>query len=468
MNWPLPYNLAFLINKDIEFNKTDSNFLVGDFECMAIELKIRNVRTKIINIYRPPKGCLETAKHELQSWLNKNKGQVIVIGDANVDALSLNYNYSRLVTDMSFYGLNQLIDLPTRTTPSLTCVDHIWTNINLNNVFEFGVIPDMLADHMLPFIIIKRGQEINRADEYIEFRNLKGVNMQNLKNELKKVNWDEVLTNEISLDNCTENFIDKVSEIMNLTCPIRKFKVKKSKTCINPWMSKGLLKSRQTKISLITKALQTGTQTDIRRKNRYIKLYNKLIKEAKNIYYQKGLACNKDNPKKTWEIIGDITKTGKRKTNADRLSLNLNGKVSDNQQEIADYLNNYYTNVANELAGKLDKNMNINDYIKRHDVQEFKLSRTSQCEIINVIGKLKNKKSSGVDGMSNSILKKIKCEIAQPLTFIINRSITEKYVPILFKVAKVVPIYKNKGSKFDPSNYRPVSLLSTYSNSSYF
>ena len=44
----------------------------------------------------------------------------------------------------------------------------------------------------------------------------------------------------------------------------------------------------------------------------------------------------------------------------------------------------------------------------------------------------------------------------------INLSITNEMVPMSFKRAKVIPLFK-KGSKVDPGNYRPVSILSVLS-----
>ena len=52
--------------------------------------------------------------------------------------------------------------------------------------------------------------------------------------------------------------------------------------------------------------------------------------------------------------------------------------------------------------------------------------------------------------------------IAPIITHIINLSIKQGYVPQDFKLAKVTPLHK-KGSKLDPGNYRPISILSSIS-----
>ena len=81
---------------------------------------------------------------------------------------------------------------------------------------------------------------------------------------------------------------------------------------------------------------------------------------------------------------------------------------------------------------------------------------------IKAIENLENKNSSGHDGISNKLLKSIKCSVSKSLTIIINQMITTGIFPDAFKVSKVTPIFK-KGDCSLMSNYRPISLLPTIS-----
>ena len=40
-----------------------------------------------------------------------------------------------------------------------------------------------------------------------------------------------------------------------------------------------------------------------------------------------------------------------------------------------------------------------------------------------------------------------------------NLSLTYNKFPTKWKIAKVIPLYKGKGNKLDPKNYRPVAIL---------
>ena len=77
---------------------------------------------------------------------------------------------------------------------------------------------------------------------------------------------------------------------------------------------------------------------------------------------------------------------------------------------------------------------------------------------IKAIENLENKNSSGYNGISNKLLKSIKCSVRKPLTIIINQMITKGIFPDAFKVSKVTPIFK-KGDCSLMTNYNPIPLL---------
>ena len=59
-------------------------------------------------------------------------------------------------------------------------------------------------------------------------------------------------------------------------------------------------------------------------------------------------------------------------------------------------------------------------------------------------------------------LKAIIHEIISPLTFVFNLSLVDGIVPSKMKTAKVLPVYK-KGNADDVGNFRPISLLTSFS-----
>lgn len=56
----------------------------------------------------------------------------MIIGDFNIDTITLDSNKNKLVTFLNEFGLRYLISEPTRVTPfSCTCIDNIFVNDKL-------------------------------------------------------------------------------------------------------------------------------------------------------------------------------------------------------------------------------------------------------------------------------------------------------------------------------------------------
>ena len=72
------------------------------------------------------------------------------------------------------------------------------------------------------------------------------------------------------------------------------------------------------------------------------------------------------------------------------------------------------------------------------------------------------KKTTGLDDISPRFLHDGAEYLAEPIKHIVNLSILSETVPSSLKQAKVIPLFK-KGSRLDPGNYRPVSILSSIS-----
>ena len=79
--------------------------------------------------------------------------------------------------------------------------------------------------------------------------------------------------------------------------------------------------------------------------------------------------------------------------------------------------------------------------------------------VASKINNMKENKSPGVDGLSPKILKETVEQISKPLAHVFNMSLQEGIVPLEWKEANIIPLFK-KGSRNKSVNYRPVSLTS--------
>ena len=72
------------------------------------------------------------------------------------------------------------------------------------------------------------------------------------------------------------------------------------------------------------------------------------------------------------------------------------------------------------------------------------------------INNMKDNESPGVDEISPKIRKKLE-QISTPLAHVFNMSLQKGTVPLDWKEANIIPLFK-KGSRNKSVNYRPVSL----------
>ena len=98
------------------------------------------------------------------------------------------------------------------------------------------------------------------------------------------------------------------------------------------------------------------------------------------------------------------------------------------------------------------------NYLKQ-SYGRFSLAKPHESVVESIMKKQQPKLSCGVDTINNRLVKSCCKELAEPMSIIIDLSISEATVPHKFKIARIIPLFK-KGAANECGNYRPVSLLS--------
>jgi hypothetical protein len=141
----------------------------------------------------------------------------------------------------------------------------------------------------------------------------------------------------------------------------------------------------------------------------------------------------------------------------------LGKQTNDSFTSNVNQLNTFFATLGETTVADLPKS-DYSNYMKnvKSNSHTFVLTETNQVEVLLTGLSLANKWSCGFDEISPAFLKSILHLILIPLTHIFNLSFRIGIVPIKLKLAKVVPIYKS-GDKTQSINYRPISLLPTFS-----
>ena len=90
--------------------------------------------------------------------------------------------------------------------------------------------------------------------------------------------------------------------------------------------------------------------------------------------------------------------------------------------------------------------------------KSFHFGYVSEIEVTQLLKKLKRKKAAANDNLPPGLLKDSAAVNSAPFTHIINLSFRSGVFPSDWKIAKILPLYKN-GATDQFGNYRPISIL---------
>ncbi len=249
--------------------------------------------------------------------------------------------------------------------------------------------------------------------------------------------------------------------IFNECFPLKTLKLSHRLTPRHPWMTKGLVRSCLRKSKLYGIYTKSGLDSD---KNIYLAFKKKLenlINAAEKSYYSERIKSLSGNLRKTWKLIGDLTGRVQRDDIVD--SFTVNGVTITDKREVVDKLNVYFVNIGCQLAASIPpSHVHFSSYLKQSYMNSFVFFPTNASEVINIASAFQNKRSFGFDNIPVNVMKLSISYIAEVLAVIINCSLDTGIFPDTLKVARVCPIFKS-GEKNDFQNYRPISVLPSFS-----
>ena len=160
-----------------------------------------------------------------------------------------------------------------------------------------------------------------------------------------------------------------------------------------------------------------------------------------------------------WKAFGETLNAKKRKTNYKLQKLIIENQVLTDENDIVNGLNNYFCSIGQKLSSQIPTTAKHFKSYLRNKVQEtFFLAPVMAQEVSRELKSLDPRKSPGPDNLLPKIIKTCADQFTTPLTMLFNKSIQNGKFPHLWKLANILALYKKK-SRFQPENYRPISLL---------
>jgi hypothetical protein len=129
---------------------------------------------------------------------------------------------------------------------------------------------------------------------------------------------------------------------------------------------------------------------------------------------------------------------------------------------ITNAFNDYFSSIGGKPADAIPLNSESpKSFLKVSQQNCFFLYPVTTTEIQNEIKKLNPSKTCGHYSIPIILLQLVRYCLSKPLEILFNYSFETGVVTDMFKIARVIPIFKN-GKKSCTSNYRPISLLPVY------
>lgn len=440
---------AIYVKNNLNFSvlkKINSLAIKGEFECAAVQCFVNKIKTNVVSIYRPPSGNKDIFFNQMEKMLSKINTDTVVfiVGDFNLEMLVDNPNKNRLFSLMSFYNIVGTVFQNTRITLNCgSCLDNIFTNLD---EYKTDILEYHLSDHTAQRLCF---DIINKTDKQFTY---KRFFTENNKNEfltlLESQDWENVRVIENNNVNLQWNsFINTYKHIFNQCFPIvMSYKNKKVKTPSNEQINEC---KRKLDILLVLSKHSSHYKIIY---NDTRKEYNRLLKSEKIYTYEKRVQKSDNKMKCMWNICKE-----------------LSGKVqsaqchhgNDNAQVLSDNFNDHLLSIVPKLL-KEQINVPFNCSISDNS-QSMYISKVTKNELLDICCKLKNKYSSGEDEIPTSIVKLSMIKILDVLKYILDNSLKFGIFPDQLKVANIIPLYKNKGDSESLDNYRPISLLPSFS-----
>ena len=424
----------------------------NDVEMMGLRLNAGGGVFHLIAVYNPPSGGEETMMR-LEERLSelKREDTVIVAGDLNLPAArweaggeGLGKSKSqKIVTSIMNQGYAQVVREGTRKTRT-----------GGNNILDVMLVRpkellikteiiDGISDHRVPIVKLMLGTAPIMEGER-KIWNYKRANALEVKSlfESKYNNW---------VDGCSDD-IEEIWQDFKMVCKKIREKCVPSKVLVKnndpPYYNKKvkILKMKCRKVYNKEKGNgEIGTER--------IKEIRKALEKAKGEAKEKFLdnMFDKGDMQGSWNKMYKFVGGMKGNVGSIPTLSDAKGKEWDTDVSKATALNNHY--------GETFTKRGRDRYTMQGQIRKGEDNCVSRKEIWQVIRKLKNGKSVGLDGISNDLVKLAGKSILPYLEVIVNLSIRTGKLPKDWKEALVVPIFKG-GERGKLVNYRPVSLTS--------
>lgn len=457
--------------------------------CELLMCYVSELDVHLICVYRPPKTPNEKLNQclsEIRKYLQKvpPSQNILFIGDLNFPFLKWSETNDTVIhkvvsgatcddqaqaeslidlTDQ--YFLNQVISDPTRLNNT---IDLAFTNnSDVFSNFKVEKVSTYLSDHnritadMEPI----NSQDHNTAKKLDKLRKFNywssKAKWAEMNNYLQNIQWEQKLTSGSTVQSDTDELYEQLYIASTKFIPTKKSTQYKG---IPPDRKKLFRRSKFLK----RKQLSTSKENKLKKiSEELINIQTKLLKSHEAERLQKESNIIKGVTKNSKLFFSYAKKCKKAKNSIGPLKDALGNLISD-PKLMCEVLKSQYEKSFNDkkndievcISNPQEYEINLSDLFPDHDESPFTYIDITNEDILQAIKSTKINSAPGPDSVPAILLHKCAETLLSPLKTIMKKSLENSDIPESWKEANITPIYKGKGDKSDPSQYRPISLTS--------
>ena len=339
----------FVIPTSKVINLTTSlNLNVSDCADLRIEIMLPQKRKCFVGaVYRHPNYNFSQFLNSFEltvAKLTESKSHYNISGDINIDLLNCDKesikNYQATLLSL---GCKQMIQHATRVSShSSSLIDRFYSN-NTSNEICYRILLSALSDHFPTISAIKGPKPIKKnMSSYV--RNTKNFVAEDFLNDLYlNLESDESKSSITNVNHLCDSFINTFEKTLNQHAPFRKLTRKEQKLNKKPWLSKGIIKSIQTRNDLYKMTLSNNSPELLDEYRLYRNELTHVKEQAKKRYYSNQINEAQHNSGLIWKTINDIVTYKNTKSQSITSLKNEEGKLIQNPLLIADTFNEYFS-----------------------------------------------------------------------------------------------------------------------------
>lgn len=428
-------------------------------EVQAIEFNKPTYKAMLIlNVYRPPKADVDVFFEKLEELLKKidrEKFELWLCGDLNINTRERNSHGSKGLFDICrVHSVKRLIDEITRPNENDnggTCLDQFITNCDI--VSHSGVLNCMIADHYATFACRKKPRELKTTLSFTG-RSYRNYDRDDMCEYLLDLDWNTFhQSNNPDTQWC---FIySALVEYLDIVCPIKTFTIKKES---DPWVTTETIELINERQELIREMRHSNDVEILRRVRRMRNRTQRQLVNSQSQYVLFLLEQARGDPQRFWREVNKLVNPVTKNLTV-QLENELTGEVIPVDQT-ASYINNYFSNIGQELFSKLPPVGILTPDVEIDDDENLIGLDELICkdDVEKLVKKINVDKSSGLEGVNSRVLKDALLLLVEELTTIFRNSLREGIFPDSWSCGLLVPIPK-KGNLKSIKNWRPITLL---------